>query len=406
MSGNTVEARDQVLIIFFWPAAFMSSMRLRRRSSTNGPFFADLLKRRLLPYPRLPRLRPRMMNLSDGLCLARAVAQRGHAPRRDRVTAGRGLALAAAVRVVDRVHGRTAHGRAHAAPASAAGLAAGDVGVIGVAQLAHRSATGEADTAQLTGRQAHDAVALFLGLQLGARAGAAHQLPAATRLQLDVVDRGARRDVLERQRVAGLDVGSGAGLDGVAHLEALRREDVALLAVGVVQESDARRAVRVVLDVRDLGRHAVLVALEIDDAVAPLVAAALVARRDAPVAVAAAVLLERRQQRTLRLAARDVLERIDRHGAAAGRGRLESLDAHYLPSKNSILSPGASCTTAFFQAEVRPRETPRRFGLGRILAVETPTTVTLKSWATAWAIMVLCASRCTWKVYRSWSICA
>ena len=71
MSGKTVEARDQVLIIFFWPAAFICSMRFKRRSSTNGPFFADLLKRFLLPYPRLPRLRPRMMNLSDDLCLAR-----------------------------------------------------------------------------------------------------------------------------------------------------------------------------------------------------------------------------------------------------------------------------------------------------------------------------------------------
>ena len=160
-----------------------------------------------------------------------------------------------------------------------------------------------------------------------------------------------------------------AGLDRVAHLQALRREDIALLAVGVVQQSDARRAVRVVLDVRDLGRHAVLVALEIDDTIAPLVTAALMPRRDAAVAVAAAVLLERRHQRALGLAARDVLERVDRHEAPAGRGRLESLDAHYLPSKISILSPGASCTTAFFQADVWPFETPRRFGLGRMLAV-------------------------------------
>ena len=155
-----------------------------------------------------------------------------------------------------------------------------------------------------------------------------------------------------------------AGLDHVADLQALRREDVALLAVQVVQQRDARGAVGVVLDVRDLRRHAVLVALEVDDAVAPLVAAALVARGDAPVAVAAAVLLERRQQRTLRLAARDVLERVDRHEAAAGRGRLESLDAHYLPSKNSILSPGASCTTAFFQAGGAPAAEAAALGLG------------------------------------------
>ena len=66
-----VEARDQVLIIFFWPASFISVMRFMRRSSTNGPFLADLLKRCLLPYPRLPRLRPRIMSLSDCLWFAR-----------------------------------------------------------------------------------------------------------------------------------------------------------------------------------------------------------------------------------------------------------------------------------------------------------------------------------------------
>ena len=42
--------------------------------------------------------------------------------------------------------------------------------------------------------------------------------------------------------------------------EAVGREDVALLAVRVVEERDARRAVRVVLDRRDLGGDADLVA--------------------------------------------------------------------------------------------------------------------------------------------------
>ena len=77
--------------------------------------------------------------------------------------------------------------------------------------------------------------------------------------ELDGVDDRTDRDVAQRQVVARLDVGAGAGLDAVALLQLVRREDVALLAVGVVQQRDARGAVRVVLDVRDLGRHAVLV---------------------------------------------------------------------------------------------------------------------------------------------------
>ena len=74
----------------------------------------------------------------------------------------------------------------------------------------------------------------------------------------------------------------------VAHLEAVGREDVALLAVGVVEERDARRAVGIVFDRGDRGRHADLVALEVDDAVALLVTAAAEAAGDAAVVVAAA----------------------------------------------------------------------------------------------------------------------
>ena len=48
-------------------------------------------------------------------------------------------------------------------------------------------------------------------------------------------------------------------------------KDVALLAVDVMKERDAGGAVGVVLDGSDLGGHAVLVALEVDDTVTTLV---------------------------------------------------------------------------------------------------------------------------------------
>src|SRR5207302_4891194 len=43
ISGKTVEVLDQVRTICFEPDEFISSIRLKRRSSTNGPFFEDLL---------------------------------------------------------------------------------------------------------------------------------------------------------------------------------------------------------------------------------------------------------------------------------------------------------------------------------------------------------------------------
>ena len=96
----------------------------------------------------------------------------------------------------------------------------------------------------------------------------------------------------------------------VADLEAERMQDVALLAVGVGDERDARRAVRVVLDRRDLARDVELVALEVDDAVVALVAAAAPPRRQLAAVVAAARTLERLGQRLVRRRDGDLLERL------------------------------------------------------------------------------------------------
>src|SRR5207248_409631 len=127
------------------------------------------------------------------------------------------------------------------------------------------------------GRHTQRGVLALLGQQLGAGAGRTGQLGATTGPQLDRVHDRTGRDVAQRQAVARLDVGGRTVLDLVALLHTGRAEDVALLPVGVVQQRDARGAVGVVLDVRDLGRHAVFVgAPEVDHSVRPLVAAALV----------------------------------------------------------------------------------------------------------------------------------
>src|SRR6185437_4308227 len=79
-------------------------------------------------------------------CLAGTTgAAFGLAPRADRVSATGGLAFATAERVVDRVHGDTADGRALALPAHAAGLAPVDVRLLGVADLADGGAAAHVD---------------------------------------------------------------------------------------------------------------------------------------------------------------------------------------------------------------------------------------------------------------------
>src|SRR5687767_1104004 len=180
-----------------------------------------------------------------GLPLARPALRL--ALRVHRVASTGGLALTTTVRVVDRVHGDTADGRALALPPHAAGLSPVDVGLLGVAHLADGGAAAHVDVADLARGHPQLREAALTGDQLDAGAGRAGDLRAATGPELDGVDDGADGDVAQRQVVAGLDVGGRTALDEVALLQLRRRDDVALLAVSEVQQRDPRGAVRVVL---------------------------------------------------------------------------------------------------------------------------------------------------------------
>src|SRR6195952_1692320 len=323
MAGTIIERRDQVLITVWVPASFCASTFLIRWSSTNGPFFR-LRGISLLPLARLAATDDQGI---AGLALARAAL--GLAPGGDRVAATGGLALATTVRVVDGVHHDTTHGRALALPAHPAGLAPVDVGLLGVADLADRGAAADVDVAHPARGHPQLCARALLGDELRGVAGGPGDLGAAPRTKLHAVDRRTDRDVAQRQVVAWLDVRGGTGLDRGALADAHRRDDVALLAVGVVQQGDARRAVRVVLDVRDLGRHAVLVvATEVDDAVGALVAAALVTSGDPALVVATALAGQRLDQGLLRGRPGD-LDEVGHRGATAARGgRLVLADCH------------------------------------------------------------------------------
>src|SRR4029450_12152164 len=99
--GKITDARDQVLTTFFSLRLFISSIRPRRRASMNGPF---LTERDICSYlPLLPPTRPDDQ-ASGGLGPAGAVAHGRLAPRRLGRHPRRGLALATAVRMVQRGH--------------------------------------------------------------------------------------------------------------------------------------------------------------------------------------------------------------------------------------------------------------------------------------------------------------
>ena len=118
------------------------------------------------------------------------------------------------------------------------------------------------------------------------------------------------------------------GDDRVAHLQADRLEDVALLAVGVGQERDPRRAVRVVLNRRHLRRDVALVTLEVDHAVHPLVTAAAPPRGQLAAIVAAARAMQRLDERLVRLRRGDVVEDLHRLEPLARRRRVVLSNRH------------------------------------------------------------------------------
>src|SRR5207248_11646556 len=172
------------------------------------------------------------------------------APGADRVAPARALAFTAAERVVDRVHGHATNRGPLALPPVAACLAELDVALLGVADLTHGGPAARVHPADLSRGHPELGVPGFLREQLHAGPGRPGDLGAAAGPQLDGMHHGAGGDVEQRQAVPRANVGNGAVLHTVALPQALRAQDVTLVAVGVVQQRDPRGAVRVVLHVR------------------------------------------------------------------------------------------------------------------------------------------------------------
>src|SRR5688572_12290523 len=160
-----------------------------------------------------------------------------------------------------------------------------------VPHLADGGAAIDMHLADLARAQPDLGIVAFPGEQLYRGAGGARQLRALAGHHLDAMYGGADRDIPQRKRIAGLDRRLRARNDLRTRGNALGRDNVATLAVGVAQQCEKRAAVGIVLKTLDLRRNAVLVALEIDLSVQLLVATALVAHGDLAMHVAAAPLV-------------------------------------------------------------------------------------------------------------------
>src|ERR1700730_93416 len=247
MSGITTERRDHVLMgrrSFFWLAVCTF---LARCKSTKGPFFSErgtdispISLAGLLESFVLATLNDHAVS---ALVATRLLALGLQTPRTHgmRVTLA-GLAFAAAVRMVARVHHDAAHGGTPTEPTDRSGFAEHPQIVLVVSDLADGGTAVDMNLAHFAGFQAHAGIHAFARRELRRAAGTARQLAALADFQFDVVNGAADRNVPDLKRISRLDRRIGARTDFIAGLYALGRQDVAALAVLVQHQRQVRRA--------------------------------------------------------------------------------------------------------------------------------------------------------------------
>src|SRR6266852_2778446 len=274
------------------------------------------------------RLLPALRDHSVGALVAPGLlAQRRESPRGYRMVA-LDLAFAAAVRVIHRVHGHTTNRRLFSAPPRPSRLAKGLVLVVQVTHLAHGRLAFHAELAHFARRHLHQRQVAFLAQQLRRRSRGAHGLSAASRVQLQVVHHRSGRNVADLQGIARKNVRALASRNRRAHRKPHRVQDVALVAVRVMQQRNVSAAVRVVFDGRYRCRYAFFVAAEINHAILLLVLATTVPHHYFAAVVASAGALFRFQHFLFRRLLGDLA--LIEHGHEAPRRRIwiKALESH------------------------------------------------------------------------------
>ncbi len=125
----------------------------------------------------------------------------------------------------------------------------------------------------------------FFAEQLRRIAGGTNQLRAAAGIQLQIVERRAGRNQLNRQRIAGKNVRAFAGQNRHTDLKSNGLKDIALFSVRIMEKRQQRRAVRIIFDGGNPRWDSGFIAPEVDHAVLPLMAAAAMPAGDFAVRV-------------------------------------------------------------------------------------------------------------------------
>lgn len=287
------------------------------------------------------------------LLAARFDADGVFTPRSLRVLqSDRAVSLSSSMRVVHGVHGFTEHLRLLAHPAHASRLTDGDEVVLKVTYGTDRGGALRAEPSDLSARKLDDGMGSVDAHESSCGSRGADDLSATTERHFQVVDLVPHRDVFQLHAVAHFHLRARRADDGLADLQSVRSQDVALFAVLVVNEGDARGTVGIVLKRSDDAGNAGLVfALEIDEPEEFLVSSAAMTHAHFTAAAASGdALLSARQALFWSLLC-ETREVRDRHLASCGSRWAANFHSHgqrlVKAVRSSALLPEARVTIIF-----------------------------------------------------------
>src|SRR5438094_961969 len=234
----------------------------------NGPFFTE---RMLLALPL-------HNELIGSFVVSCFVAQGRHTPWSHGMIPLH-AAFASTVWMINGIHNNTAYRWTDSQVPSTSGFPHRNVFVIEIPDLSDRRHTINIHQPHFTRRQLHMRIAAFLGDKLRRGSGAASHLSALARTQFDIVNCRTERNISQRQSIADKNVGFRPGNHLHADLQSNWLENVSAFPVGIAEQRDECRTIRIVFDGFDVSWNSDFVATKVDDPIMLLISPAAVADR-------------------------------------------------------------------------------------------------------------------------------
>ena len=170
-------------------------------------------------------------------------------------------------RVVNWVHDNTTVTGTTAKPTVTTGLTANLEIVFGIRNNTHSGTAGLKNHAHLAAGHLDDSIFVITGHQLSIGTCTANHLGTLAGTQLNVVNQSTERNLSKCEGVTNFRSSTLTRHNGLTHFQPLGSKDITLLTVSIKHKSNARTAVRVILNSLNNCRNTILVSLEVNKTV-------------------------------------------------------------------------------------------------------------------------------------------